>query len=599
MADLKWPESLCPASFSLYCDANVRGFSGIVPEPDTDLLEDQWLATITVDALNGTQMRALEVLKNRLAGGLNSVQLYHFARPFPTGSARTSIGLLQTAGLGEDRVTVSVAPYDTLKAGDMLKVGPLLLQVAEDCVADASGTLEVPLVNRIRKQLLGPARASTGWQRNELNVLESVASNVLRTKYASYYCNAFLNSDDLSAAAWVRINSVVVAGSQAVGGITTATRLASGTGGSLNDFLQQAVRYVSGTQVTATVRLLAGDATQSRIMARNAVTSVDYVLNWVGGVPVPAGVGAGVTVTVTSAGAGWHDVTTTWTTGEDSQNFRVYPDTGYTQKNIYAWRASLFRGAAVQTHVVSGGTQSAMGWGAVSVAIPLLEAAATNQVLRSQDLTAAGWYGPASATLSSYTYGGSVPFYTVAKTLSSTSERREYGAISGLTVGVPATATMALLAGTSSAVSFGLYNNGSWGSAAGVSIAILEGPGTISTVNGALTQVTGLSAIEPTVVRLTRIFAVNVVSVGLYIYPGLHTNTTIGASVLITAVQVESGTGTSYIPTAGTAVTRAADTTSAVVFDKPSVSFLATTISENSFTMGGLESSSLILQENI
>ena len=222
---------------------------------------------------------------------------------------------------------------------------------------------------------------------------------------------------------------------------------------------------------------------------------------------------------------------------------------------MYAWRAGLYRGAVVRPHVASGLSQATMGWGAVGPELPLLETAATNLVLRSQELTAAGWGGSVSATLSGSVYAGSVPFYTLAKTLSSTSEGR-YASISGLTVGVPATASMALLAGTVTSVSFGLYNDSNWGSAAGVSFTIVEGPGTISVATGALVQVTGLSTVEPTVVRLTRIFSVNVANTSYLIYPGTHNSNTIGASVQVTAVQVESGTGgTSYIPTAGASVT--------------------------------------------
>lgn len=41
--------------------------------------------------------------------------------------------------------------FGTLKAGDMLGLAGMLLQVSDDCVADAAGAMTVPLVTRLRK----------------------------------------------------------------------------------------------------------------------------------------------------------------------------------------------------------------------------------------------------------------------------------------------------------------------------------------------------------------------------------------------------------------------------------------------------------------
>lgn len=189
----------------------------------------------------------------------------------------------------------------------------------------------------------------------------------------------------------------------------------------------------------------------------------------------------------------------------------------------------------------------------------LIEAAATNLVRQSAGLNVTNpWFGGA-VTASAYTYHG-VPFWDVAKLLSGSSESRSQNLGAVTAVGQPLCKTIALQAGTTGAVSIGLYGTTTaWGTNGDCTARILEGPGTLTQQVGGLWLVSGLSAVTPTLVRITRTYQA-AENAGSYLYPGGSTSTTIGHSILATRVQVEAGpTPTSYIPTTTATVTRAAD----------------------------------------
>ena len=194
--------------------------------------------------------------------------------------------------------------------------------------------------------------------------------------------------------------------------------------------------------------------------------------------------------------------------------------------------------------------------------------AATNVCLHSQDLSQAVWEKAGlTVTQTKRLWAGSAPLWRVRK--SDTAGSRSVGQVcftpsDGSTWSV----TVALMGdywSNTTSADVGLLGvaNGAWGTDADANAAILSGPGTLSKAQvGALHRITGLSLTEPTVIRVTRTYPLaESAARGVYIYPGTNASTTLGAAILATRVQVESGSrSTPYIPTTGGQATRAAQT---------------------------------------
>jgi len=593
MAKINWPEGINPLSVSLRNVPNVRGFksgNGFV-EPPVDLLEDHWEMSLTVDAVQGRQAGKLSAFLNRLAGGWNTVDLWHFIRPLPRGTCTASKGLLESAGKGESSVTIEAPAGSTLKPGDMLKVGDLLLQVAENCTADANGSMEVTVVNRLRKTLPAPARASTASQISSTGTLSQAPVNSLRYQYPEYVYNVFLTSDDLTTGYWGK-NQVTVT-TESVGGVTTASRVQSNS--LANDFVQQQMTYDVGTVVTVTVRLRAGTATLSRIMFRNSITTLSFDLSWVAGVPTPTSTPAGYTTTSTPAGGGWHDLTVTGPIGEYGQNFRLYPDASSAGGHVFVAKTSCTRTSVPVPYVQTGTVPVPQ---VLASPTPLVEAATTNLVPFSKNLTGAGWGGGTTVSLTSEVWLGSEPFYNVIKAATTANEHRALN-LPNAETGEIYTATLTVLAGSATQFHFGFYIAGSWGATtARVAVTKVSGPGSIAWHPGSTYALaTGLSAREPSVFRLSRLSYGGTFQ--LLIYPDGAASTTSGRGIKVTGVQVEKGLGSSYVPTAGAAVTRAADVLQPVTLDKPAVPFGLLQSSGPDYSLTELNSVSITLREEV
>lgn len=153
MSLITWPSDLAATNFNLALSTNQRvsasPFGG--SEQAIDLLNDRWTLSMEVGQQNYEVAATLEAFIGAMRGATNKVELWHFARPTPKG---TLIGspTAQATAQGASSIVLNTTTGYTLKAGDMIGVSGLLLQVASDCTA-VSSEITVPIVNRLRKSI--------------------------------------------------------------------------------------------------------------------------------------------------------------------------------------------------------------------------------------------------------------------------------------------------------------------------------------------------------------------------------------------------------------------------------------------------------------
>lgn len=153
MSNIVWPSTLLPSEFSLkrytkvYRSKSMFGHTA----QNADMLNDRWIASASISSKDSTASPVLEAFVNNLRGGANTVDLYHFARPTISGNMTGTVTYAQEL-IGSQSLTIASPTGTTLKAGDMLGVYGLLVQVALDCVS-VGGLLVIPLTMRLRKTI--------------------------------------------------------------------------------------------------------------------------------------------------------------------------------------------------------------------------------------------------------------------------------------------------------------------------------------------------------------------------------------------------------------------------------------------------------------
>lgn len=144
------PRTFLPSSFTARSQINQRAFASPFggSEQAVDMLNDRWQFSLDLPPCKQTEAAQREAFINALRGQVNHTNLHHFGRPAPQGTLSGS-PTAQAAAQGAATLVLNAPTGQTLKAGDMIGVAGLLLQVAADCVSVAS-VLTVPLVNRLR-----------------------------------------------------------------------------------------------------------------------------------------------------------------------------------------------------------------------------------------------------------------------------------------------------------------------------------------------------------------------------------------------------------------------------------------------------------------
>jgi hypothetical protein len=161
MSAITLPAAFVPRTCQLTLVTNQRvgasPFGG--SEQAIDLLNDRWTLSAELAQSKHANSAWREAFIGAMRGQVNTVSLWHFARPAPRGTVRGTLTLSANAAQGAASITVTGCSPSTgtLLAGDMLGVGGLLLMVQSDCTAVA-GVITVPLSNRLRTaQLSGAA----------------------------------------------------------------------------------------------------------------------------------------------------------------------------------------------------------------------------------------------------------------------------------------------------------------------------------------------------------------------------------------------------------------------------------------------------------
>lgn len=198
----------------------------------------------------------------------------------------------------------------------------------------------------------------------------------------------------------------------------------------------------------------------------------------------------------------------------------------------------------------------------------LFENAATQFIKNSILSDAANWgYTSINVTYNTGTTSLGRPLNTLAKSDSSPN-RPAVSSAQSSSAGATYCFRGTFRAGSASRVSLGIgasadgTGNPIWGADLETGYRIVSGPGTISRVSGSLSTVTGLSALQDTIIEVFRKYNNAAIPVSVYVYPDSSASTTLGASIQFSTPQCEInalGVCTSQIDTTNSQATRAAD----------------------------------------
>ncbi len=131
-----------------------------------DLLSWAWRVTVTLPMTTNVRGEAAgryEALVNLLAGGANTIRLHQMVRPQPLGTLRGTPTVAAAAAQFAGSVQLQAVAGATLRMGDFIGIGGMLLQVAGDCTANGAGVMTVPLVTRLRRAVA--AGAAVVWDK--------------------------------------------------------------------------------------------------------------------------------------------------------------------------------------------------------------------------------------------------------------------------------------------------------------------------------------------------------------------------------------------------------------------------------------------------
>lgn len=160
MSAITWPAGLAANGFQMDLLTNQRAHSSPFggSEQVVDMLNDRWKVSFELPPRRRVNGGKVDGFIAALRGMTNTVALWHMARPIPRGTMRGTPVLIGAHAQGVATLNISTTTGgETLKLGDMIGVGGLLLMVAQDCVSDGTGVMACPIANRLRAAQLSGA----------------------------------------------------------------------------------------------------------------------------------------------------------------------------------------------------------------------------------------------------------------------------------------------------------------------------------------------------------------------------------------------------------------------------------------------------------
>lgn len=346
----------CALRLSVNQLAHAAPYGG--SEQVIDLLNDRWMLSCELSENIRADAGWREGFVGALRGKVNTVALYHFSRKVPLGTLRGTPVVLSAALQGAASLSLAGTPGATLAAGDMLGASGLLLMVAADCTADATGVITVPLVNRLRKAIAGLTRASTATYFNSAGVQVTAAVNVPRFDYEPVTLaargllvegaatNGVLFSEDFSNAAWTRQSVTVTVNTDVAPDGTLTMDTLTATNAVTSYVYSSLYTPGAGVLVGLSCFLKAGTSTGStlRVYDGSVGTLIAVIqLTWTSVVLTLAAV-SGLTGTpiIVDVGGGVYRVTAVVSSGAfSSVRLLIYPSSAITATSIKAWGAQL------------------------------------------------------------------------------------------------------------------------------------------------------------------------------------------------------------------------------------------------------------------
>lgn len=162
---MDWPTSVKVQNCSIGFKKLSVGFRSMLngTPQNVELPGGRWALSLTLVPVGINSAGEIESLLNYLAGGVNTVYCWHFARPVPRGTMRGSPTVNGGVTRGATSIAITTQAGYTLKKGDMFGAGSQLFETFADATADGNGAITVQITNRVRATISNGAAVT--WDR--------------------------------------------------------------------------------------------------------------------------------------------------------------------------------------------------------------------------------------------------------------------------------------------------------------------------------------------------------------------------------------------------------------------------------------------------